>query len=519
MSEEVGRAALVSVEHLVQSLRHKEEELKKLRGELAKIRDSQEQQHSPKQIKDGNGSRVRSNSHNGRFGKTQEIESDVQPPITRLGSFFAPRYDEEDIESIGEDGFETEEQYDTDLEATMPDNKKTPDSLKALKVKERKPGEKHTPEFHLLLCNDKICRGKKVKGGIKLPYVTHETVKMKFHYKPQNVFIVKKRYEKDVADVMLKLAEFLVNEENINVFVEDALFNDPEEPQEVLSKLIDMNVKRISQEELALIPLDFSVAIGGDGTIIWLSRLFPRRCPPVISVHMGSLGFLSAFAASEMVKNVQRLIYEDVSISLRSRLEAKIWKRGKRVDQTWTALNEVVVYRGKNSSLINCDLHIGKEFGNDINPSDFDPITRVQGDGLIVSTTTGSTAYSLSAGGSMTHPAIPCVVITPICPHTLSFRPVVVPDTSAVTIQVSADARGEVILAFDGKEDINLERGDFVVVTVSKYPVPSVCARSESHDWFRAIKESFNWNERKVQKALQSTSTSTASLQAAAEKS
>jgi NAD+ kinase len=210
---------------------------------------------------------------------------------------------------------------------------------------------------------------------------------------------------------------------------------------------------------------------------------------------------LSTFTVDATDEALSNMLTKEMLLTLRSRLEVKIIRRRQKghehrspTTETYTVLNEVVVDRGPNSSIVNLDLFIGSSMT--------DPITHVQGDGIIISTPTGSTAYSLSAGGSMIHPSIPCVVITPICPHSLSFRPIVVSDTTSVRLQVSDVARTTAFVSVDGRKPVELFKGDEVKIRVSEFPVPCICAKGENEDWFQAIKSGFLWNERTIQKKI-----------------
>lgn len=198
-------------------------------------------------------------------------------------------------------------------------------------------------------------------------------------------------------------------------------------------------------------------------------------------------------------------------------------------------LNEVVIDRGPSPYLCNIDLFLdGKH------------ITSVQGDGLIVSTPTGSTvntntqsffflkfifyaiiiyiinlifkitfvhfqAYAVAAGASMIHPSVPAIMVTPICPHSLSFRPIVVPAGVELKISVSLDSRNTSWVSFDGRNRQELLHGDSLRVTTSIYPVPSICAQDQISDWFDSLAECLHWNVRKTQKSLDELSDLTAS--------
>ncbi|ONM19472.1 NAD kinase 2 chloroplastic [Zea mays] len=160
-------------------------------------------------------------------------------------------------------------------------------------------------------------------------------------------------------------------------------------------------------------------------------------------------------------------------------------------DKVFDVLNEVVVDRGSNPYLskIECYEH------NHL-------ITKVQGDGVIVATPTGSTAYSTAAGGSMVHPNVPCMLFTPICPHSLSFRPVILPDSARLELKIPDEARSNAWVSFDGKRRQQLSRGDSVRISMSQHPLPTVNKSDQTGDWFRSLIRCLNWNERLDQKAL-----------------
>ena len=159
--------------------------------------------------------------------------------------------------------------------------------------------------------------------------------------------------------------------------------------------------------------------------------------------------------------------------------------------KTYLVLNEVTAHRGLSGHLCNLDLLINDKW-----------VTSVQGDGLVVSTATGSTGYSVAAGSSMVHPQVNSTIITPICPHSLSFRPVVVPSTVNVKVRVAENARSSALLSFDGKDTIELCKGDLLSIRTSGHPVPCVCKSSPMDDWFESISNCLLWNCRLQQKKM-----------------
>ncbi|KAJ1999057.1 hypothetical protein GGI04_004737 [Coemansia thaxteri] len=179
--------------------------------------------------------------------------------------------------------------------------------------------------------------------------------------------------------------------------------------------------------------------------------------------------------------------WDDVPRAYQQRVRS-VWKR----DSTFQVMNEVVMDRGPSPYLSKIELY-----------GDGNHLTTVEADGLCLATPTGSTAYSLAAGGSLVHPEIPAILVTPICAHTLSFRPMLLPDSMVVRVVLPPDSRNTAWASFDGRHRIELRRGDHIQITASKYPLPTVCAsQSQTQDWMASLSRCLNWNERKRQKTL-----------------
>lgn len=270
--------------------------------------------------------------------------------------------------------------------------------------------------------------------------------------------------------------------------------------------------------------LDLVVTLGGDGTVLFVSWLFQQIVPPVVSFGLGSLGFLTEYEWDRREETIDAIDKNGIYLSLRMRFECRVIRAVKDEGEDWMArdlddeirsmvtsrnstdnldeysydkhyvdathsiLNDLVVDRGTNSTMTTTELY-----------TDFDHLTTVQADGLVISTPSGSTAYSLSAGGSLVHPDIPGILISPICPHTLSFRPVVVPDNTTIRIGVPYDARASAYCSFDGRSRVELTPGDFITVTASRFPFPKVQSEAGS-EWYSGLSNTLNWNQRKRQK-------------------
>ncbi|KAL7945867.1 NAD kinase associated with ferric reductase [Trichoderma barbatum] len=233
---------------------------------------------------------------------------------------------------------------------------------------------------------------------------------------------------------------------------------------------------------------DLVLTLGGDGTVLFTSWLFQRIVPPVLSFSLGSLGFMTTFEFENYKKHLNRVMGDDgMKINLRMRFTCTVWREGANGNpdegEQFEVLNELVIDRGPSPYVSNLEL-----YGDD------ELLTVVQADGCIFSTPTGSTAYSLSAGGSLVHPDIPAILLTPICPHTLSFRPMVLSDTMALRVAVPRNSRATAYCAFDGKGRVELKQGDHVTITASQYPFPTV-TRTDT-EWFDSVSRTLRWNVR-----------------------
>ncbi len=241
---------------------------------------------------------------------------------------------------------------------------------------------------------------------------------------------------------------------------------------------------------------DLVVTLGGDGTVLFTSWLFQRVVPPVLSFSLGSLGFLTKFEFERYREHLDRIMGSDgMRVNLKMRFTCTVYRDGAdhemEESEQFEVLNELVIDRGPSPYVSNLELYGDNEL-----------LTVVQADGCIFSTPTGSTAYSLSAGGSLVHPDIPAILLTPICPHTLSFRPMVLSDTMALRVSIPRNSRATAYCAFDGKGRLELKQGDCVTITASQYPFPTV-TRTDT-EWFDSVSRTLRWNTRAAtQKAFE----------------
>ena len=220
------------------------------------------------------------------------------------------------------------------------------------------------------------------------------------------------------------------------------------------------------------------LVLGGDGTMLAAARLAAPRRIPILPINMGSLGFLTSFTLDELYPALEETLAGNSSISQRVMLQAELVRAGS-VIESQSALNDVVIHKGALARMIQLELNINSDF-----------VCRYRADGLIVSSPTGSTAYSLSAGGPIVHPAVEAFVITPICPHMLTDRPVVVRDYSQLEIKMNGDAES-VYLTLDGQRGVPLEPTDILRVQRAKEHLQLI--QPPKKPYFEILRNKLKW--------------------------
>eukprot|EP00924_Labyrinthula_sp_SR-Ha-C_P009300 augustus_masked-scaffold_2-processed-gene-19.31-mRNA-1 protein AED:0.18 eAED:0.18 QI:0/-1/0/1/-1/1/1/0/530 len=363
------------------------------------------------------------------------------------------------------------------------------DALEHLPIRKRAQKKDFTRSGFRMLANTRedheVLVEPVTEGRFHVPPGTKMKIKLKWIHEAKTVLIIKRPNDPDSLEKLVLLATFL-NSRGVRVILESKIRPEVESTK-LTAGINNSMVVLHPSEDLNNTDIDFIVCLGGDGTILFASQLFPDAIPPILSFRMGSLGFLTPFPVK--TETLEEVLSKDREVTVRARLAVTV----RRLDGTeinFTCLNEVVAKHP--TRMVSLDLFVGEQ-----------KITVVYADGLIVATPTGSTAYSLACGGSMLHPAIPGMVVTPIAPHTLSFRPIVLPDSSTITLQIPETARTGAHLSFDGRGDIKLEKGERVIIRQSEYPIASYCLQGESSDWFHTIKKSFLWNVRTEQREHQ----------------
>ncbi|KAG5145190.1 hypothetical protein JHK84_030733 [Glycine max] len=275
-------------------------------------------------------------------------------------------------------------------------------------------------------------------------------ISLKWESCPQTVLILTKPNSVSVQILCAEMITWLRQQKNLHIYVE------PHVRVELLTESSYFNFVETWNDDKEVLRLhtkvDLVVTLGGDGTVLW----------------------------------------GPISITLRHRLQCHVIRDAAKneyeTEEPILVLNEVTIDRGISSFLTNLECYCDNSF-----------VTCVQGDGLILSTTSGSTAYSLAAGGSMVHPQVPGILFTPICPHSLSFRPLIFPEHVTLRVQVPFNSRSPAWASFDGKDRKQLAPGDALVCSMAPWPVPTACLDDSTNDFLRSIHEGLHWNLRKTQ--------------------
>ena len=240
------------------------------------------------------------------------------------------------------------------------------------------------------------------------------------------------------------------------------------------------NLNPIQREDFPT-QVEMIIVLGGDGTILSVARLVGDHKVPILGVNLGGLGFLTEITLEELRRVLERVVQGDFVTDERVVLTAAVIRKGEKMAE-FTVLNDAVINKGALARIIDIETTIDGEY-----------LTTFKSDGLIFSTPTGSTAYNLSAGGPIVYPSLHCIIITPICPHTLTNRPIMVPDDVEIRAILKTKQQ-EVILTLDGQQGFPLEMED--VVEVRKAEGRILLIKSPHRHYFEVLREKLKWGER-----------------------
>lgn len=223
------------------------------------------------------------------------------------------------------------------------------------------------------------------------------------------------------------------------------------------------------------------VVLGGDGTLIHGARMLRGRAIPILGVNLGSLGFLTELTVPELFTTLEDALAGKARVEPRMKLSCRLF-RGDKTVMDDEVLNDVVINRGALARITDHECHVDGQY-----------VTTYKSDGVVIATPTGSTAYSLSAGGPIVHPAVDCTVVTPICPHALTQRPIVLPGDSILTVHLKTEV-ADVFLTIDGQAGYALQKGDRLEVRRSQNRV--LLVRNPTVDYYAILRQKLHWGER-----------------------
>ncbi len=228
---------------------------------------------------------------------------------------------------------------------------------------------------------------------------------------------------------------------------------------------------------------DLIVVLGGDGTLIGVAGRIAAAGTdvPILGVNYGSLGFLTEITLAELYDALEATLQGRAVLETRAMLTARTMRENALFAEH-AVLNDIVITKGALSRIIEISVMVGEA-----------PVTRFRADGLIIASPTGSTAYNLAAGGPIVHPTVDAMLLTPIAPHTLTNRPVVIPASSDVHVRPIMDPQDEVFVTFDGQRGFELHEND--LITVRRAPRPVRIVKSSRRSYFELLREKLKWGE------------------------
>lgn len=237
---------------------------------------------------------------------------------------------------------------------------------------------------------------------------------------------------------------------------------------------------RLPHEQEKVPPVDMILILGGDGTLLSVARLVEGTDIPILGINLGSLGFLTEVTLNELYTVLEDVLEHKYTVDHRLMLKSTVRRETQLHPQT-AALNDVVIKCGTHPKMIRLDIFVNKQF-----------VTHLQGDGLIIASPTGSTAYSLSSGGPIIHPSVNAILLTPISPHMLSNRPIVISDNKKVEVVIQTEGKNPAV-TFDGQVSFPLQKGDVVEVTKSEKCLKLIT--SPKRDYYQILREKLKWGE------------------------
>ncbi len=281
----------------------------------------------------------------------------------------------------------------------------------------------------------------------------------------KNIAIVYRIHTDTAVKAALQLTQWLKKKEY-------EIFTAPEQ-----KKIAGTNLMKSARDfkKISLV-----IVLGGDGTYLRAVRLMQANQVPILGFNMGSLGYLAHHPPEKLNETLEKTLNNEMFVQSRSRLEVQVMRKGKKTGTLFPALNDVVLERGSNSQLIHAALDLE---GN--------PVQEIKADGFIISTPTGSTAYNLAAGGPILDPAVQSFVITPVAPHSLTHRPLVIPDAKTINLKMLS-LRTHLVV--DGQKVIDLKLGD--QLQIQKSEIDHQLVIPKNHNSYNLLKKKLHFGSR-----------------------
>ncbi|MBM4277932.1 MAG: NAD(+) kinase [Deltaproteobacteria bacterium] len=289
----------------------------------------------------------------------------------------------------------------------------------------------------------------------------------------KRIGIIAKQNKPEAVTLTGRLVEWL-QPKGVEVFIEEGI------EKSLRPNLRAPFLNPVKREEIPS-NAEMIIVLGGDGTLLSVARLVGSHEVPILGVNLGGLGFLTEITLEELYRVLERVIQGDFVTDERVVFHAAVIRREEKLAE-FIVLNDAVINKGALARIIDLETTINGEY-----------LTTFKSDGLIISTPTGSTAYNLSAGGPIVYPSLHCIIITPICPHTLTNRPIMIPDDVEVRAILKSKQQ-EVILTLDGQQGFVLEFDD--VVEVKKAEGKIFLIKSPYRHYFEVLREKLKWGER-----------------------
>jgi NAD+ kinase len=289
----------------------------------------------------------------------------------------------------------------------------------------------------------------------------------------KSIGIIAKQNKPEVIPIVRNLVEWL-RPKMIEVVMEEGMVKQFHPP------LTGPHLNSMGKEDIPT-NVEMIIVLGGDGTLLSVARLVGEHDVPILGVNLGGLGFLTEITLEELYRVLEKVVQGDFITDERVVLHASVIRRGERMAE-FVVLNDAVINKGALARIIDLETTINGEY-----------LITFKSDGLILSTPTGSTAYNLSAGGPIVYPSLHCIIITPICPHTLTNRPIMLPDDVEIRATLKTKQQ-EVILTLDGQQGFTLEFED--VVEVKKAEGHILLIKSPYRHYFEVLREKLKWGER-----------------------